>query len=459
MSINPTVYEQFMLEMINWARANPAAQAGALGIDLNASLAPGTISATSKQPLVFNATLIDAARVHSQWMLDADVFSHTGENGSNPGDRMAAAGYSFSGTWGYGENIAWGGSTGGIDLGQETIGAHEGLFRSSGHRVNLMNDDFVEVGVGILQGMFTNYNAAMVTQNFAFSGSKTFLTGVILDDRDGDRLYDIGEGVGGVKIEAVGQSGSYSTTSWGAGGYNLEIPAGSYTVTFSYGGQQVTSNVTIGADNVKLDATLAEMGTGGGVAVDDIYNSGAGNLAFDGGEGTDTVVYAGARAGFSTAIQPDGTVLVQKPDGVDTLVSIERAEFTDGVLLFDVEGMNGPAAYRLYGGAFDRTPDEAGFLFWVDYLDAGSSLSDAAAGFIASAEFTALYGSSLSDPDFVDQLYLNVLGRPGEAAGVDFWNDYLAGGGARADALVNFTQLAEYVGLSAPDIDNGYWVA
>src|SRR5690606_20833944 len=103
----------------------------------------------------------------------------------------------------------------------------------------------------------------------------------------------------------------------------------------------------------------------------------------------------------------------------------------------------GPAAYRLYGGAFDRTPDEAGFLFWVDYLDAGSSLSDAAAGFIASAEFAALYGSSLSNPDFVAQLYLNVLGRPGEAAGVDFWNDYLAGGGARADALVNFTQLAE----------------
>ncbi|MEO3386167.1 DUF4214 domain-containing protein [Mesorhizobium sp. CAU 1741] len=464
MSINPTVYEQLMLEMINWARANPTAQANALGIDLNASLAPGTISGTAKQPLAFNATLIDAARVHSQWMLDADVFSHTGQGGSSPGDRMGAAGYDFSGGWGYGENIAWGGSTGAIDMQQQTIGRHEGLFVSSGHRVNLMNDDFVEVGVGILQGAFTSggaaYNAAMVTQNFAYSGNKTFLTGVILDDQDGDRFYDIGEGVGAVTIEATGQSGTYSTTSWAAGGYNLEVPAGNYAVTFTYAGKQVTSNVTVGQDNVKLDATLGEMGAGtGGGAVDDTYNTGAGNLSFDGGAGNDTVVYAGARSDFSASIEASGAVLIQKPDGIDTLVSIERAEFSDGVLLFDVEGANGPAAYRLYGGAFDRTPDEGGFLFWADYLNDGGTLLDAAAGFIASAEFSSLYGSGLTDAEFVDQLYLNVLGRPGEEAGVDFWNDYLADGGARSAALVNFTQLAEYVGLSAPDIEDGYWVA
>jgi hypothetical protein len=52
---------------------------------------------------------------------------------------------------------------------------------------------------------------------------------------------------------------------------------------------------------------------------------------------------------------------------------------------------------------------------------------------------------------------LNVLGRPGEADGVAFWNDYLVGGD-RAVALVQFTQLADYVGLSQADIVNGYWV-
>src|SRR5690606_23485528 len=180
-----------------------------------------------------------------------------------------------------GENIAWGGWTGPIDLTDQTIEAHEGLFLSAGHRVNLMNDAFVEVGLGILQGMFMDegidYNAAMTTQKFAFSGHKTFLTGAILDDRDGDRFYDIGEGVGGVIIEAVGQSGRYSTTSWDAGGYNLQIPAGSYTVTFSYAGQQMSSQVFIGTDNVKLDATLGEMGTS---VADAIFIAGPGNLVF-----------------------------------------------------------------------------------------------------------------------------------------------------------------------------------
>jgi hypothetical protein len=69
-----------------------------------------------------------------------------------------------------------------------------------------------------------------------------------------------------------------------------------------------------------------------------------------------------------------------------------------------------------------------------------------------------LYGSGLSNAEFVDQLYMNVLGRMGEADGVNFWNDYLNAGGDRAVALVDFTQLPEYVGLSQADIESGYWV-
>lgn len=465
MSINPTVYEQFMLEMINWARANPVAQAQGLGIDLNASLAPGTISTTAKQALVFNGNLIEAARVHSQWMLDADIFSHTGQNGSTPGDRILDAGYITSGSWGVGENIAWGGTTGKVDLEEETIGAHQGLFLSSGHRVNLMNDAFVEIGVGILQGAFvsdgTSYNSAMVTQNFAFSGTKTFLTGVILDDRDGDRFYDIGEGMGGVLVEAVGQAGTFTSMSWDAGGYNLALPAGSYTVTFSFAGKAFTSNVAVGQQNVKLDVMLGDMGAGdpGGAIQDFIFTSGPGDMIFEGGPGNDMVVYDGTRSDVAVSLVADGQVRIVKADGgVDTLISIERALFDDGALLFDLDSSNAPAAYRLYGGAFDRTPDETGLRFWVDYLDNGRTLHDAAVGFIESPEFIGLYGTMLSDADYVDQLYLNVLGREGEQNGVSFWNDYLAKTGDRADTLVHFTQLSEYVAISLADIESGFWV-
>lgn len=82
-----------------------------------------------------------------------------------------------------------------------------------------------------------------------------------------------------------------------------------------------------------------------------------------------------------------------------------------------------------------------------------------AASFIVSGEFTARYGNNLSNAAFVDALYMNVLDRPGDAGGVAYWNDILDKKWAdRADVLVSFTQLPEYVGLSSKDIENGYWV-
>lgn len=61
-----------------------------------------------------------------------------------------------------------------------------------------MEDDFKEVGLGFVPGQFTvdgtAYNAGMTTQKFAYSGTQSYLTGVILDDVNGNRFYDIGEG-------------------------------------------------------------------------------------------------------------------------------------------------------------------------------------------------------------------------------------------------------------------------
>nr|WP_245247812.1 DUF4214 domain-containing protein [Tianweitania sediminis] len=79
--------------------------------------------------------------------------------------------------------------------------------------------------------------------------------------------------------------------------------------------------------------------------------------------------------------------------------------------------------------------------------------------FIGSDEFEDTYGAWITDLDFVSQLYRNVLGREGEGAGIDYWTDALAAATMdRADVLVQFTQLEEYVGLSNADLQNGYWV-
>jgi len=243
-------YEQYMLELVNRARLDPAGEAALYGVNL------GTISAASKQPLAANDLLLAAAENHSQWMLDTDTFSHTGAGGSDPGTRMANAGYVFSGSWAWGENIAWQGTTGTLNLISTIDAEHAALFRSDGHRANILNDTFQEVGVGIRTGGFGSYNAAMVTQDFAKSGTGAFLTGVAYTDTDGNDFYSVGEGRGGVQVAAQRVGGATTTVTTDApGGYDSKLAAGTYNVTMSGGGLGAALGMTIAmaGRNIKLD--------------------------------------------------------------------------------------------------------------------------------------------------------------------------------------------------------------
>jgi Ca2+-binding RTX toxin-like protein len=132
---------------------------------------------------------------------------------------------------------------------------HTNLMNSPGHKANILNGNYQEIGIGFQTGGYLTWDAAFVTQNFARSGTKAFLTGVTMDDKDSDRFYDIDEGLGGITVTAVSSTGAkYTTTTGSVGGYNLALAAGAYTVTFSGGGYApVTKQVTIGSANVKLD--------------------------------------------------------------------------------------------------------------------------------------------------------------------------------------------------------------
>ena len=334
----PTAYEQYFLELVNRARANPDAEAQRLGIGLNDGLSAGIISATAKQPLAFNPLLIDAARGHSDWMLATDTFSHTGAGGSSPGDRMAAAGYSFTGSWTWGENIAirWG--TGTAITAQQVEAFNDGLFRSPGHRTNILQDAFREAGIGLAEGEYKGSPGATATQDFARSGTGSFLTGVAFDDRDGDRFYDPGEGLGGVSVQISGGGQSWALTTWSAGGYQIKLPAGSYTVTFSGGGLagSVTKSVTTGADNLKLDLD-ADTDLGAGTGVGGSGGGGTGGLTLAGTTGADALT-GGAGADFLTGRAGNDTLV--GGDGNDTLAGGGGADLLQG----------GAGADRLIGG-------------------------------------------------------------------------------------------------------------
>jgi len=88
-------------------------------------------------PLSFDADLAEAARGHSEDMGIQDYFSHTSLDGRSPADRVNAAGYS----WSYlGENIACGQAT--------PQAVMNSWMASSGHRNNILNANYCDIGVG-----------------------------------------------------------------------------------------------------------------------------------------------------------------------------------------------------------------------------------------------------------------------------------------------------------------------
>jgi Ca2+-binding RTX toxin-like protein len=244
--------EQLLLELINRTRLDPLAEAARLGIDLNAGLATGTISAEAKQVLAPNALLETAAIDHSIWMLDTDTFSHTGVNGTTPGMRATAAGYTWTGI---AENIAVRfGTT--LEAAEDAIRAmHDSLFLSSGHRRNMMNPIYQEVGLGQESGLYTHtngveYQAWMLTELFGRRTTDAILTGVAYDDTDNDGFYSVGEGVGGVSF-AIGAASALTAA---AGGYALQTAAVSQaTITGSSGATTFSLLLDLSAGNVKLD--------------------------------------------------------------------------------------------------------------------------------------------------------------------------------------------------------------
>jgi Ca2+-binding RTX toxin-like protein len=346
-----TAAEQYLLELINRARLDPLAEAQRLGLGLNDGLSPGQISGRPQQVLALDVELEEAAIQHSAWMLAQDIFSHTGAGGSDPGDRMRAAGYDFTGSWSWGENLAWSGTTGSVNLDAAIVQHYEGLFRSAGHRANTLDADFREIGIGQLEGQFSTggraYNASMLTETFGLSGSAHFVTGVAYRDGDGNKFYGIGEGQAGFWVAHGGEKANTAT----AGGYSLGIESNRMTdLTVGQGGRTLaTLSVDLSDGNAKLDmvtgtsgritlalSVSAELESGIGQA----RLLGAGDLSLDGHSGAN-LLYGNKGANLLSGLL--GNDQLRGGDGADRLFG------GDG----DDRLFGGTANDRLNGGKGD----------------------------------------------------------------------------------------------------------
>jgi Ca2+-binding RTX toxin-like protein len=408
--------EQLFLELNNRARLDPAAEAVRYGL---ADLSTGTgttITTAAKQVLAYNQLLYNSALGHNQYMIANNVFSHTGSGSSAPADRMIAAGYGIRYTNGSinfyaGENLAWSGTTGTLDANATVYTEHRDLFLSAGHRTNMLNANYEEMGVSaIVAAGYQGYNALITTHNFgAKLSSPIFITGVNYTDTDNNDFYSIGESVAGRTVNVYsGGVLSGSTTTAAAGGYQLQTTAtGLVEAVFSGAGMtgERGATFTAGTMNIKLDltdnstietnvsATLTRDSlnltllsidnvNGTGNALNNIITGNKANNQLDGGAGNDTLI---GGDGNDILIGGTGSDVLSAGLGTDTV------QFAANLSAYVVTYNSTSQTYSFYGndGFVDTVTGAESFQF-ADGTRTAAQLSISATPPVRSAAIVAL---------------------------------------------------------------------
>lgn len=221
--------------------------------------------------------------------------------------------------------------------------------------------------------------------------------------------------------------------------------AGNYFV----GGSQFNT-MRLGGGN-----SLAVGGDGG-----NRIHSGSGNDVIIGGAAVDTASYGASRAAFDIA-RSGGTFTVTDRGGLfgtDTLDRVERLEFSDVKLAFDMDGSAGNTA-RMIGAALGTASLVPAYVKeGLTLFDAGWTTTQVASLVVGLPLFTSLAGSG-SNTDFVNLVYRNVTGVAPSPGELNLYAGMLDSGASRADLLamaagtaVN-AQHVNLVGLAATGLE------
>ena len=274
----PSAEEQYMLELINRARANPPAE----GLRLQATTDGDILGAYAyfevdlarliadfagyppRPPLAFNANLIAAARGQSQDMVVNDFQGHTGSNGSTLTTRVEGAGYTgwnalAENVYAYATSLVYGHAGFNVDWGVPSLG----------HRRNIMNFSasdpvYTEIGIGIVAetSPSTGVGPLVVTEDFGRRSGQLFVAGVVYRDLDHDGFYSVGEGLAGITVTT--SQGNYAYTS-ASGGYAIPLAGSSGSLVVRAEGTALGAAheyvVSLVATNVKVDFVVAANST------------------------------------------------------------------------------------------------------------------------------------------------------------------------------------------------------
>src|SRR5262249_6989847 len=124
-----------------------------------------------------------------------------------------------------------------------------GMQPDLGHRMNLMSPKFQEAGIGIVEGpVQPNTGPMWITEDFSSrSWVQPYVVGAVYQDSQHDGTYLIGEGMAGVTLTFTGTQGQgqFQVVTGAAGDYQIQLPAGSYSVVASGGGLAGPTNAKL----------------------------------------------------------------------------------------------------------------------------------------------------------------------------------------------------------------------
>ncbi len=296
--------------------------------------------------------------------------------------------------------------------------------------------------------------------------------GVTLDLNQGGHS-DIGAQVNANAYYGTGAARTMSTTVYTS------------TLTIS-AGAQIENAMGSAFGDVIVGNSLANYIAGGGGndsigggAGDDYLVGGTGNDLIDGGVGFDTAAFSGSIANFKIERTAGGQLMVTDRltgQGTDTITGVEKLRFDDLTVDLTVQDIGRAATdarlhsvVELYLGFFNRVPDAQGLGYWVQQLNDGMTTAKMADWFYSSAlQYSSLtgYSSAMTNDQFVNVIYKNVLGRStADAEGLAYWSKALTDGsqtrGSLLDSILNSAHTFEgdsQYGYVAALLDNKYEV-
>lgn len=152
--------------------------------------------------------------------------------------------------------------------------------------------------------------------------------------------------------------------------------------------------------------------------------SSAGDDRLMGGDGVDTAIYSGNRADFRVTKTTTGFTIMGGAEGTDTLINVERLQFSNTNVALDLGGNAGTTA-KLLGAVFG-----AASVSNKEYVGIGLSLLDGGMSYAALMQvaLNAKLGAGFSDTAEINLLYQNLVGTLPSAADLSYLRGMLTSG-------------------------------